>query len=48
MQYEFRWYKSVDDGDFKLQFRQVSSDGDIATNWITVPFVLEGFGVVDK
>jgi hypothetical protein len=40
---ELRWYKSVDDGDFILQFREraLLMWGD----WKDVPFVLEGVDI---
>ncbi len=40
---ELRWYKSVDDGDFKLQYRNVTINGQLANygEWQEVPFVLE-------
>ena len=44
MQYEFRWYKSVDDGDYKLQFRPIIKEKDIEATWQDVPFILEGVG----
>ena len=37
MKIELRWFKSVDDGDYKLQYRDAYYE-----YWEEVPFVLEG------
>jgi len=34
---EFRWYKSVDDNDYRLQHRKFNDE-----KWKDIPFVLEG------
>ena len=43
---EFRWYKSVDDPDYRLQFRRRQpvfvTFGDVWSDWQDIPFVLEG------
>ncbi len=41
--FELRWYKGVDDGTFKLQFRNVTVNGQLGNygEWQEVPFVLE-------
>ena len=44
MKIELRWFKSVDDGDYKLQYREVYVVSLVYhfENWQEVPFVLEG------
>lgn len=39
---ELRWYKSVDDSDYKLQMRYVNPHTGLYTDWYDVPYVLEG------
>lgn len=36
----FRWYKSVDDLEYKLQFN--------SEKWEDIPFILEGHGIIEK
>ena len=46
---KMRWYKSVDDGDYKLQYMYFFNHPDGSpdeTNWMDIPFVLEGVGEV--
>ena len=43
MKIELRWFKSVDDGDYKLQYREAYFE-----NWQEVPFVLEGCDEKEK
>ena len=37
MKIELRWFKSVDSGNYKLQFREAYYE-----EWEEVPFILEG------
>jgi hypothetical protein len=47
---KMRWFKSVDDGDYKLQYMYFFNHPDGSpdeTNWMDIPFVLEGVGEVN-
>ena len=50
MKIELRWFKSVDDGDYKLQYREERKYqvGTYFENWQEVPFVLEGCDEKEK
>lgn len=40
---ELRWFKSVDDSDYKLQYRDANCEiCDICVDWKEVPFILDG------
>ena len=44
MKIEMRWFKSIDDDRFKLQFRQEESGEDgvgVPGEWQDIPFILE-------
>lgn len=49
MRIEMRWFKSVDDSPFILQFRQEEEDeaGIWWGEWKDIPYILEGSAYTD-